>query len=56
MKKLAILLVLAALLLAGCGAQTDPQSTTAAPEQTGTIGAGEAAVPEEGDIIIDLSE
>ena len=56
MKKLAILLALAALLLAGCGAQTDPETTTTAPEQPGTIGAGEAVVPEEGDIIIDLSE
>ena len=60
MKKLMILLALAALLLAGCGAQPESQTTTDAPQTTTDAqlpeGAGEAAVPEEGDIIIDLSE
>lgn len=54
MKKLFAILSLVALLLCGCGKNDTPAATGETPEPAPTIGAGEAAIPEDGDIVIPI--
>lgn len=56
MKKLLIVMsVLSLLLLCGCGKKADAKATQPSIEIVTPTGAGEAVVPEEGDIVIPIN-
>lgn len=56
MKKLLIAMsLLSLLLLCGCGKKADAKATQPSIEIVTPTGAGEAVVPEEGDIVIPIN-
>ena len=54
MKKLLILLSLTALLLCGCVTAKAPDPIPQTSQPTPTMGAGEAVIPQDGDIVIPI--